>query len=46
MLRGGLVTWEILKNTFLDMLFPRVLREAKEEEFINLCQGAMIILDY
>ena len=35
-LRGGLVTWDILKKDFLDRFFPREMREAKVVEFINL----------
>ena len=46
MLRGGRVTWEILKRVFLDRFFPRELREAKVEEFINLHQAGMSVLDY
>ena len=35
-LRGGLVTWEIMKKAFLHCLFPRDMKEAKVVEFINL----------
>ena len=45
-LRAGLVTWEIIKNSFLDSFFPRDLRESKVEEYINLRQGCMSVLDY
>ncbi|TMX04918.1 hypothetical protein EJD97_003914 [Solanum chilense] len=38
-LRGGSVTGEIFKRAFFDRLFPRKLREAKVEKFINLRQG-------
>ena len=31
-----LVTWDILKTTFLKWFFPRKQREAKVEELINL----------
>ena len=45
-LRGGLVTWEVFKKTFLDRFFPRENREAKVVEFINLRQGGMGVLVY
>ena len=40
-LRGGPVTWEVLKKDFLDRFFPREKREAKFVQFINLHQGSM-----
>ena len=40
------MTWEILKRVFLDRFFPRELREAKVEEFINHRQGGMCVLEY
>ena len=40
------MTWKILKKAFLDRLFPREKRETKVEEFINLRQGGMNLLDY
>ena len=40
------MTWEIFKRSCLDHLFPRECREAKVEEFINLCQRGMSVLDY
>ena len=45
-LRGGPVTWDIFNRVFLDRFFPREKREAKVEEFINLHQGGMGVLDY
>ena len=45
-LRGGPVNWEIFKRGFLDQIFPRELRKAKAEDFINLRQGGMSVLDY
>ena len=45
-LRGGPVTWEIFRRAFLDRLYPREKREAKVEEFRNLRQGGMSVLDY
>ena len=46
MLGGGPATWEIFIKAFLDRYFPRELTEAKFEEFINLAQGGMSVLDY
>ena len=46
MLRGGLVTWEILNRDFFDRFFPREIGESKVEEFINLNQGVMSVIDY
>ena len=36
-LRGGMITWEIFKATFLDRFFPREMREDIVIELINLC---------
>ncbi|WMV59600.1 hypothetical protein MTR67_052985, partial [Solanum verrucosum] len=33
------ITWECFSETFLDRFFPRELREAKAQEFMNLRQG-------
>ena len=38
-----LITWDVLKTTFLESFFPREKREAKFEEFINLRQGGMSV---
>ena len=35
-LSGVLVTWELFKTAFMEIFFPREMREAKVEEFINL----------
>ena len=40
------MTWEIFKKSFLDRFLPREKRETKVEEFINLYQGGMSVLDY
>ena len=40
------MTWEIFKKAFLDRFFPREKGEAAVEEFINLHQGVMSVLDY
>lgn len=44
-LRGGPVTWKIIKRSFLDRFFRKELREAKLEEFFNFRQGGMSVLD-
>jgi len=36
------VTWEFFTGAFLDRFFPRELREAKAQEFMNLRQGTML----
>ena len=45
-LRGGPVTWEIIKATFLDRLFYRDMRKEKVTEFINLHQGGRSVQEY
>ncbi|XP_069148117.1 uncharacterized protein [Solanum lycopersicum] len=45
-LRGGPMTWEILKMNFLDWLFPREMKEEKVVEFINRHQGGRSIHEY
>ncbi|XP_045791732.1 uncharacterized protein LOC123886460 [Trifolium pratense] len=40
------VTWEIFRTKFLDKYFPRSVRTAKEQEFLNLKQGGMTIREY
>ena len=45
-LRGCQVTWEIFKYSFINRFFPTKKSEAKVEEFINLHQGGMSVLDY
>ncbi|KAH0695173.1 hypothetical protein KY285_022270 [Solanum tuberosum] len=40
------ITWDCFSETFLDKFFPRELREAKAQEFMNLRQGSMIIQEY
>ena len=40
------VTWELLKTAFLERFFPREMKEAKVEEFINLKQGSMTVREY
>ena len=36
LLRGGPMTWEIFKASFIHWFFPREIREEKVVEFINL----------
>ncbi|XP_069149754.1 uncharacterized protein [Solanum lycopersicum] len=44
---GGVpVTWELFQTIFLEKFFPREMREAKVEEFINLKQGSMTVKEY
>ena len=43
---GDPITWEIFKTTFIDRIFPIDMREAKVEEFINLLQESMSVLEY
>ena len=45
-LGGFSVTWELFKTAFLERFFPREMREAKAEEFINLKQGSMTVREY
>ena len=39
-------TWELSKTTFLEIFFPRKIREAKVEELINLKQRSMTVREY
>ena len=36
----------VFKTTFLERFFPREMREAKVEEFINLKQDSMTVREY
>ena len=45
-MRGGPVTWEIFKETFLDWFFLREMRDDKVTEFINLFQRGKSVNDY
>ncbi|WMV08081.1 hypothetical protein MTR67_001466 [Solanum verrucosum] len=40
------ITWECFSETFLDRFFPRELREAKAQEFMNLRQGSISVQEY
>ncbi|KAH0647574.1 hypothetical protein KY285_032822 [Solanum tuberosum] len=43
---AALVTWECFTRAFLDTFFPRELREAKAQEFMDLWQGSMSVQEY
>ena len=43
-LRGGPMTWEIFKRSFIDRLIPRELKDDKVEELINVRQVGMCVL--
>ncbi|XP_069150224.1 uncharacterized protein [Solanum lycopersicum] len=45
-LGGGPVIWELLKIAFLERFFPREMREAKVEEFINVKKGFIKVREY
>ena len=45
-MRAGPISLEVFRRTFLDSFFLREKREAKVEEFINLCQGGMSVQEY
>ena len=45
-LRGGPVTCEIFKASFVDRFFPREMRKEKVVEFINLLQGGTSVHEY
>ena len=44
-LRACLISWDVFSKTFLDRFFPRYKREAKVEDFINLRQGGMSVIE-
>ena len=37
------IAWELFNKAFLERFFPREMREAKIEEFININQGSMTV---
>ena len=45
-MRAGPISYEVFIRYFLDRIFPRDKIKAKVDEFINLCQGGMSVLDY
>ncbi|XP_069148119.1 uncharacterized protein [Solanum lycopersicum] len=45
-LGGVSITWELFQTTFLERFFPREIKKAKVEEFINLKHGSMIVREY
>ena len=40
------IEWETFKSSFLDRLFPKEVREANLEEFINLKRGHLNVKEY
>ena len=38
--------WELFKTTFIEIFFPRDMREANVEEFIILNQRSMTVREY
>ena len=44
-LGGGPITWDLFKMNFVGQFFPRFMKEAKVEEFINLKQGSISVRD-
>ena len=40
------MTWEIIKEDFVDQFFPREMREEKVTDFINILQGGKSVHDY
>ncbi|XP_069152651.1 uncharacterized protein [Solanum lycopersicum] len=40
------ITWDQFKTTLLERFFPREMRKAMVEEFINLKQGFMTVREY
>ena len=45
-LRGDPLTWAIFKAAFLDLFFPREMREYKATVFINLRQRGKSVHEY
>ena len=44
---GGLpVTWELFKTIFMEIFFPKEMKESKVEDFIILKQGSMTVREY
>ena len=44
---GGVpITWEFFKTASFEIFFPKQIREAKVDAFINLKQGYMTIREY
>jgi hypothetical protein len=40
------ISWEVFKHEFNRHFFPRVVQEAKAQEFLNLVQGGMSVIEY
>ena len=39
----GPIIWELFKRNFLERFFPREMKEAKVEDFINRKLGSMTV---
>lgn len=40
------MSWQVFQDAFLDRFFPREMRKAKVEEFMNLRQDSMMVKEY
>ena len=40
------ITWDIFKHEFNRHFFPRVMQEVKAQEFLELVQGGMSVIEY
>jgi hypothetical protein len=40
------ISWEVFKHKFNRHFFPRVVQEAKGQEFLDLVQGGMSVIEY
>lgn len=38
--------WDDFSSAFPDLFFPQELRQVKDEKFMNLKQGSMIVKEY
>ena len=43
---GVQISWNRFKTCFYEKYFPQSVRDAKEQEFLNLRQGGMTLADY
>jgi hypothetical protein len=40
------ISWEVFKHEFNRHFFPRVMQETKAQEFLDLVQGEMSVIEY
>jgi hypothetical protein len=40
------ISWEVFKHEFNRHFFPRVVQEAKAQEFLDLVHGEMSVIEY